>query len=91
MTLAEAVRRVAKSRSDLSNEAIVECYPSSARYPSNINGTPVFAYQFMTKAGRNIATYIPCMESVIFHGELGRQYSSMLQKKFEDISAFLPE
>lgn len=99
MTLGEATRAVFAKRPDLADRAVVERYPlkynaTSGRY--DLQGG-IFAYQFMSAAGLNIATYIPDMSDVSESGGLqfqegidglGRPYDSRLIHETMDISDF---
>lgn len=99
MTLEDAVRAVFDKHPDLADRAIVERYPNKYSFTSGAYDAQagVFAYQFMSTAGLNIATYIPEVANASASGGLqfqdgpdgrGRPYDSHLVRESEDISRF---
>ena len=90
MTLIEAIKEVrAKYGSDLSTRAVVEKYPSWRDYCGGMHGGGIFAYQFMSVRGTNLATFIPDVPFQVTHQQPGgRVYPSALvcQNGTKDIS-----
>lgn len=94
MTLNEAIKAVQVKHPNLAARVVVELYPNRYNYQTgtySLQGE-IFAYQFMSESGRNIATYIPDLAD--FGGltwqpgldGLGRDYDPALVKHTKDLS-----